>query len=74
MPFAHRRAPIVNVAPFVCPRPKQIVHGLGLYTELSELHLDSDIGGLKLVALIKQSISSHPCQILGKQQVTSLGQ
>lgn len=65
---------IANIAPIACPAPKQTVHELELCIQLSELHLVSDIKGLKLAALLKRTVSSYQCQILGKRQVSSLGQ
>lgn len=67
MPFANRRPPmgIADTAPITCPSPKQVVNGLGLSIQLSELHLLSETKGLKLPVLLKQSVSSYLCWILG---------
>lgn len=55
MPFANKRAPmgIADTAPIACPSPKQIVCGLGLCIQLSELHLVSEKRGLQLSVLLE---------------------
>lgn len=61
MPFVNKRGSkgITDTFPIACPSPKQIVHGLGLCTPLSELHPVSETKGLKLSVLLKQSVWSY---------------
>lgn len=56
MPSGNRITPmgIADTSPIASPSPKQIVHGLGLRIQLSELHLASETKGLQLSILLKR--------------------
>lgn len=56
MPFGNRRTPmeIADTAHIASPSPKQIVHGLRLRIQLSELHLASETKDLKLSILLNR--------------------
>lgn len=74
MPFANRRPPmgIADTAPITCPSPKQVVNGLGLSIQLSELHLLSETKGLKLPVLLKRECIFLPVLDPWILQVTCL--